>query len=97
MSKHTPGEWRVEPECSYGYDIRSEGEKWVCSANNDHGNPERFPTNEESLSNAHLIAAAPDLLEALEFVVEKVRTADLMVVGADIVINDAIAKARGEK
>lgn len=50
-SRHTPGEWRVDQD--YGGDIYSIDDGYfVCSCGNSH--------------DARLIAAAPDLLQALK-------------------------------
>jgi hypothetical protein len=59
--KHTHGPWRVETERAYIHIMPSENlaicELWR------RGNPEL------EMANARLIAAAPDLLEALESIV----------------------------
>ena len=53
MSKHTPGPWKVS---SSGNDIENAYGAGVCALYAD----------ESSEANARLIAAAPELLEALE-------------------------------
>jgi hypothetical protein len=55
-SKHTPGPWTALPD-KEGWTIQS-GQYRVCEVPNVN----HFPQNE---ANARLIAAAPDLLEAL--------------------------------
>jgi hypothetical protein len=61
MSKHTPGPWVVY-ELIDGYDIRSpEAECWVATASD----PEAVWGAIGREEDARLIAAAPDLLEAL--------------------------------
>ena len=72
-NKHTPGPWQTAGK---GYTdatiYDSEGEIWLATACHDHagaysGKPcPGFPTNDQCEANAHLIAAAPDLLLALE-------------------------------
>jgi hypothetical protein len=66
MSKHTPGPWTVE---EYGDDEtpalvihRGETENRICfmATPGSHGDPAIIE------ADAHLIAAAPDLLEALQ-------------------------------
>lgn len=55
MSKHTPGPWKVEPE----------DDRFVVGADNQSiygALARRF--DDEAMANAHLIAAAPELLEA---------------------------------
>ena len=69
MSKHTPGPWAVSDESPtlIKRDCRaigSDGGELIASAccHEDSG---YFPSIEEGAANARLIAAAPDLLEAL--------------------------------
>jgi len=78
MSKHTPGPWYV----SNGTQIRSQRDQIakVWMMRNGEGN-----------ANARLIAAASDLLEALEYAVKQVP--ELAGVPG---IKAALAKARGE-
>ena len=69
MSQHTPGPWTIEADGA-GWYIESnlistfvasvENAKW-----NDYEEGDVVPTEEEQEANARLIAAAPDLLEAL--------------------------------
>jgi len=58
MSKHTPGEWKVEKGEQPGFwdIIHNPGPKgiWICDTDDE--------------DNANLIASAPDLLKALEAV-----------------------------
>lgn len=65
--KHTPGPWMVKPS------HHSEWYNWVDTEKGDSvcattaaGIPRL-----EAIENAHLIAAAPDLLSALKFITEK--------------------------
>lgn len=66
QSKHTPAPWRAS-KGRYGYQIHS-GEKpsslnhWIANLK-----CESCPASEEA--NAQLIAAAPELLEALETII----------------------------
>jgi len=62
-TSHTPGPWHVLHPTAYGWDIRSADGKWVALVNNDHDNPDGFPTNEEGKANAYLMAASLDLLK----------------------------------
>ena len=68
--KHTKGPWHFEPEIAYGWDVRGEN-CWICSVNNSHDNSPGFPRGLEGRANAELIAAVPDLLEALEGLFEQ--------------------------
>lgn len=63
MTKHTPGPW-VANNCTVMEGIRSIA---YTGAIADHNNLETFEQNcFEAVANAHLIAAAPEMLEALE-------------------------------
>lgn len=83
MSEHTPGPWSVEPYDKYQKDIIIIEPR--CSVDNDDVD------HEEAEANARLIAAAPDLLEALQAVVA---IADRKTVEFDRA-RTAIAKATG--
>jgi len=69
MSKHTPGPW------DYGWEIQPNGcptvghkGLMVCMVAHSAKDPIQ---KETALANANLIAAAPDLLEALKFMVRE--------------------------
>jgi hypothetical protein len=83
MNKFTPGPWRYTNKGRRAQ-ISKLGGNQVCMLWN-------CPETE---SNANLIAAAPDMLEALEKVLEVM--AEDMPVGLRKVCYDALAKARGE-
>ena len=60
--KHTPGPWSVVANGGHSYTIRGSRNEAICDTSIWlHSDP-----HSESRANAHLIAAAPDLLEALE-------------------------------
>jgi hypothetical protein len=62
MSKHTPGPWTIDVAYG-GWSIRSKGIMLALSG----GSISTWITPEdEDAANARLIAAAPDLLEALK-------------------------------
>ena len=90
-NKHTPGPWAFDYDNS---DDRSGGQ-WYVSG------PARvwFPYSaseddtRKALANARLIAAAPDLLEALEWII---RNPCAHIENVRAVSRDAIAKARGQ-
>lgn len=113
MSKHTPGPWRVEIEKEKRFDSRTgeptHGLTWhkikdgelsvTCFVETGLG------LSDAEKSNIRLIAAAPEMLEALEVVKECLASIDVDVMGrscrqefekAEAYIDDAIAKARGE-
>lgn len=78
MSHHTP--WKIRSglsEHSSSIWIEDSRRKWVADVKGCHdltsscGHVEKvagFPTDEEAEANALLIIAAPDLLEALEYI-----------------------------
>lgn len=57
MSKHTPGPWVAEPVGGKGSWVKGSTGEWAALACGD--------TSESAEANARLIAAAPDMLEAL--------------------------------
>lgn len=92
MSKHTPGPW----EWQDGEEALV-GPKHVVMLETNYGLTfAKYPGGEIEKANARLIAAAPDLLEALELAdcVLSGRNMDLRVVAHKV--HDALAKARGE-
>ena len=91
MSKHTPGPWKFYDDSSDGKTNRIE---IVAIGKTVARIYHSVPS--EDLPNAHLIAAAPDLLEALRYVraaLPHERWADDMKKLADAVI----AKAEGQQ
>jgi len=87
-TQHTPGPWRVTAA-----KVMAENGRAVCLIENRKLH-EGF---EESSANACIIAAAPDLLAALEVVREYMNHAADQFSYEDIVqIRAAIAKATGE-
>ena len=63
--KHTPGPWFVDEESLT--DVRTDGVDklmWICDAPADH-DKSNVEGMKQRLANARLIAAAPELLEAL--------------------------------
>lgn len=91
---HTPGLWRARDLGAGTIDIASE--KGLCLAT-CYGEPERAVR----LANAHLMAAAPDMLAALQGVLAwaDARKSELVPFGpggaAMRAVRDAIAKATG--
>jgi hypothetical protein len=63
MNKHTPGPWRVLPK----WDERTNGRLvYANNAGNSVASALYLGGTEEATANARLIAAAPDLLAALQ-------------------------------
>ena len=79
----TPGPWRTT-----GTNVRA-GDALICYAMNHHANAET--PEHEKLANARLIAAAPDLLLALERLVHPMADDEDLSYA-----RDCIANARGK-
>jgi hypothetical protein len=101
VSAHTPGPWKSSGQTGTGnFDSRNQGalaigvhsEEWIVADVWDE-----FGEG-EGHANARLIAAAPDLLEALIDAREQLRAYEQAISGEDYnspAINAAIAKATG--
>ena len=88
MSKHTPGPWRVVDSWNDYMVEGQNGEEIIWQ-----DGPHETPTINEA--NARLIAAAPDLLDALVMVLDDPNALDGRPRTYEIVCA-AIAKAKGE-
>lgn len=63
MSAHTPGPWRVDPD--YSADIQTaDGRLEIAAIMSDY-TTDNAPPEAKAAANARLIAAAPELLDAL--------------------------------
>jgi hypothetical protein len=91
MSKHTPGPWKVKA----GTNAVLAGRKQICShVNAASALPVNMLEDQEiAQANARLIAAAPDLLEAMQALFGADMVYCMMGDGKDDQI-EAIAKAR---
>jgi len=67
-TKHTPGPFEVVPH-SYGYEIKRAHITPSCTTMGTIATIK--PQGDRQLANAHLIAAAPAMYEALKFVEER--------------------------
>lgn len=68
---HTPGPWFTDAlECVFTE--REGGGLLICNARNSAVPESDRPTRQQAEANARLIAAAPDLLEALEDAIAQV-------------------------
>lgn len=83
MEQFTPGPWRTT-----GVNVRA-GDALICYATNHHANAQT--PEPEKLANARLIAAAPDLLLALERLVHPMADEEDLSFA-----RDCIANARGK-
>jgi hypothetical protein len=105
MSNHTPGPWAAGRKDMASF-IESNPGKWIYADGNDYiaaAVMDKEKPWDEVMANAHLIAAAPEMLKALEQI-QKFLTAGNQGVHEDRVITDAlevcgeaIKKARSEE
>lgn len=95
MSKHTPGPWEIEEHYHFSY-------RWVSGPKHSQlaqvvwcmEGDDRSP---ECEANAHLIAAAPELLEALENLLKVHEGEGGTQHHAGDMARAVIAKAKGEE
>ena len=94
MSKHTPGPWKAKKWV--GTDPYDDPDRPFVEVGNVHWSPKNWKPAAaiEQTANARLIAAAPNLLFALEKVFTVMN--DDMPVGLRKVCYEAIAKAKGD-
>jgi hypothetical protein len=93
MSNHTPGPWVFNDEGEGIFIHAPQSRKYVCDVtvtNPVYAHPESAICNAEALTNARLIAAAPDMLAALKLAEQN--AFDQTALAA---IRAAIAKAQG--
>ena len=95
MTKHTPGPWKLE----LGRDGAPRGLRGPAEV--EHRNIVNWngfssPTKPASMANARLIAAAPELLEALLLMIRLHELSDSPEGDITRIARSAIAKARGE-
>lgn len=67
---HTPGPWKLDKSCD-GFRTVSNGSLTICTV----GEADLFPAGEH---DAHLIAAAPELLETLKEIVLSIQKGDVV-------------------
>lgn len=87
---HTPGPWQYRTGDFIG---TAEEDYQTVAYLSDHRNRKPRPT-EEKIANGHLIAAAPDLLAALEYYVSSSGNEPSLSV-FERMVGQAIAKAKG--
>lgn len=97
MSKHTPGPWLLEDRTVYALNSDSSPVNRFWSQVERGWADQRERTSfEEAEANARLIAAAPDLLEALSLASQSAGF-QYMTHETRNAIDEAIAKATGEQ
>lgn len=79
MTKHSPGPWECRPSNEYG---------WTYEITNKEGNDDT-----QAEANARLIAAAPDLLEALLYWKNECSGAEPSISVFNQMVDAAIARA----
>ena len=103
MSEHTPGPWKAKKWV--GTDSYDDPDRPFVEVGNVHWSPNKVdvPAAIEQTANARLIAAAPDLLEVLEFLVTAASGEGPPVPERELLqdcvdkARAAIAKAKGEE
>lgn len=95
--KHTPGPWVVTLGSVRGqYDTVEKIESSSGRVIMNGGHP--FRADEEQLANAHLIAAAPEMLWALKHLLNGYNQGAVKLDAADVqLIQQTIAKAEGRE
>lgn len=89
--RHTPAPWQQTGSTIFRDDL--DGRTTIALAQRlDYAGG----STKEEVANAHLIAAAPELLEALEMAMSYDIPSEEMWHNFKILANKAIAKARGE-
>jgi hypothetical protein len=101
---HTPGEWKVADSEPFVYALNDAGTNrfcaqvqpgWITESRNKANDP-RTP-DDELRANAHLIAAAPDLLANLKYAVALLNNLPFLRETTQVVkMMAAIAKAEGK-
>ena len=95
-TQHTPGPWKINKKYSFSVETLSDGQGINIIA--ECSDPDGIRSAGEDSANAKLIAAAPDLLAALEAIIKMIGPyagqgrMDTEISAA----RAAIAKARGE-
>lgn len=66
MSEHTPGPWHLDVLAHTITDTGNYDNRWIVRGNNHERIADMFEEGDEADANANLIAAAPEMLEALK-------------------------------
>lgn len=90
-TKFTKGPWAVAKNSSY-FDIGAD----YNHIHNGLGEHVCIGVMADQEANAHLIAAAPEMYEALDDVVKQITSADIHGIDIELII-ELLAKARGEQ
>jgi len=96
--KHTPGPWEIVQSdhgivvCTESSKTRYGASRYAAIGGFERSDPQQLA---EALANARLIAAAPDLLEALQILFERANRNSIDPFALQQAV-DAITKATGE-
>lgn len=105
MSKHTPGPWIAEENskglcgsviAKIGYDDVQIASVTAWKHKPSFGKPSDMPSLAEGHANQRLIAAAPEMLEALEYLKNNAFAGQSHYADWESIISPVIAKARGK-
>lgn len=95
-TKHTPGPWTMHPRFDDGAEVRALAPVAWCGVASTHGaSGNQSIDAAEARANARLIAAAPDLLAALEDIARGDYSDPLCMRTPEQRAREAIAKAKG--
>lgn len=100
-TKHTSGPWEADAEFPDRLFVPDYGRIWINGYDSE-GGPIHIgyvdgPRTVERMANAHLIAAAPELLEALEECIVAVDNGEFPSFKLYSAARAAIAKSKGEQ
>ncbi|SOB60622.1 conserved protein of unknown function [Pseudodesulfovibrio profundus] len=101
MSKfegHTPGPWVFDKnlDVSQGGKFTSDQDD-ICFVNHEVGDRDGFANYDTAKANAALIAAAPDMYDALKDTLNSLEVAGADFTNEMYAIRQVLAKAKGEK
>lgn len=103
MRKHTEGPWKVSGNTELCITDVDDFSRFIGSASIMGSNNNFKESYEEAKSNARLMSAAPEMLQALEIIYEHWNNEDNAYYGMDgelfpimKTVKQAIAKAKGE-
>lgn len=98
-TKHTPGPWFRDKESGFDCDVRAANGRKIASVNVQcmPRTKQQFDGRKaENNANAYLIAAAPELLDALRSIKKRMyEPRPFSIRACEAIIDDAIAKATG--
>ena len=103
MSKHTPGPWHLDVLAHTLTDTGDYDNRWIVRGNNRERIADMFEEGDQADANAQLIAAAPEMLDALKHCYDLLGRYEINRIDGDeiadeaaSIIRSAITKATGE-